>query len=844
MVNAVGLGSLNVNSTLNQPLNANIDLSLDDGTLLDGVKVRLASVQAFQRAGMERPYILSKLTFKTVLLAGKPVIQVSSVERMNNPYLSLLLDITWAKGQIYRSYTILLDPPGYQIASQNIYQPKPLSKKTFVSDSIKKKPSLFLPLKSSDIKLNTRTVYGPTQKTDDLWNVALKYKPQNASMNQVMLGIIKLNPQAFIRGNINALKRDVKLNIPTSQYILETSRKEASIKVNSKMAAWKNKEQANYAIGLKGENLEEEQGHVEVQSAPVIMQNAEELKVDNAKVITENQQKEAVVVTQEVMINKEQESNVLNEVTATDEAKTSTDILKNEEIIIIPKQKVIKEKLFDDFIPIPKVLKKIVKKPLKKPLTNKPTGINSAIAVKDQSQVTPLTSEVAVAVSAIESVKESNQLLRQQVNALTAQNELLSTQLAFTTKQDESTRRKIDILMKLVEKDYLLSSEGNLIRRDSIGQAANANGLPSNMMDLLYYLMFIFAVGGGGILVFLYTKQQKNKKVTSILDEDLKVMYGNDLSSDENSSEENEPYKQYNEAVISTKEDELKGDESVSDFESNQSSTELSEDEKDILQSKVIDTESERGSNLNNNEFCSERKHTESLDSMRKQETQDSLDLSRSLELEASKEELEGEKILSAIEPKEDDLLTPLEFKLDEKQGKDELVERSVLQVKSDSIDNQLEVDDENLVKNEKEDAEILSFELKDTILDVDLDSEKATEALDFESRLKTPSDIKESHDLELMDVADKVIKEKSEPLNTLELDELEKPLKSSSEEVLQAQEPLKNHVHISTQIALAETYISMEDWQSAKESLEIVKIEGNRAQRKKAQKLLKLIPK
>jgi Tfp pilus assembly protein FimV len=48
VISAVGLGSLNVESSLNQPLHATIELALDDETILSGVKVRLAGVDAFK----------------------------------------------------------------------------------------------------------------------------------------------------------------------------------------------------------------------------------------------------------------------------------------------------------------------------------------------------------------------------------------------------------------------------------------------------------------------------------------------------------------------------------------------------------------------------------------------------------------------------------------------------------------------------------------------------------------------------------------------------------------------------------------------------------------------------
>ncbi|MGF1763734.1 FimV/HubP family polar landmark protein [Aliivibrio kagoshimensis] len=68
---------------------------------------------------------------------------------------------------------------------------------------------------SSGIQATTR-VYGPTSTTDTLWSIATRLRPSaNTSVQQTVLAIYKLNPQAFDDNNIHSLNSNSTLRIPT-----------------------------------------------------------------------------------------------------------------------------------------------------------------------------------------------------------------------------------------------------------------------------------------------------------------------------------------------------------------------------------------------------------------------------------------------------------------------------------------------------------------------------------------------------------------------------------------------------------------------------------------------------
>ncbi len=109
---ALGLGGIRTLSVLNQPFSGEIEIHDVKPDELDTIKVSIASQEAFTKAGIERYYYLTKLTFSPeVSPQGKSVIRVSSRDPIREPYMDLLVKVQWPNGQLVKEYTVLLDPP-------------------------------------------------------------------------------------------------------------------------------------------------------------------------------------------------------------------------------------------------------------------------------------------------------------------------------------------------------------------------------------------------------------------------------------------------------------------------------------------------------------------------------------------------------------------------------------------------------------------------------------------------------------------------------------------------------------------------------------------------------------
>src|SRR5579862_3351754 len=111
---ALGLGEIHLNSALNEPMNAEIDLVAATPDELTALRATLASREAFTRYGIDRPPFLSTLTFKVGKgKDGRDALLVHSTDAIPEPFVTFLVEVNWARGRLMREYTVLLDPPVY-----------------------------------------------------------------------------------------------------------------------------------------------------------------------------------------------------------------------------------------------------------------------------------------------------------------------------------------------------------------------------------------------------------------------------------------------------------------------------------------------------------------------------------------------------------------------------------------------------------------------------------------------------------------------------------------------------------------------------------------------------------
>ncbi|MDD0843080.1 FimV/HubP family polar landmark protein [Pseudomonas sp. Gutcm_11s] len=209
LVPALGLGEINLHSALNQPLDAEIELYQIGDLGSDEIKVRLASAEEFNRAGVERYYFLNDLRFAPMLDGGRTRIRVVSSKPVREPYLNFIVEVARPGGTLLREYTVLIDPPGMTYGQQASPQAPARVERNEVAARLAAPRAVPPAIRGERYRV---------QRGDSLWSIAgrLQGAGATASREALMADIHALNPQAFAGGDINRLRAEAELLLPDS----------------------------------------------------------------------------------------------------------------------------------------------------------------------------------------------------------------------------------------------------------------------------------------------------------------------------------------------------------------------------------------------------------------------------------------------------------------------------------------------------------------------------------------------------------------------------------------------------------------------------------------------------
>jgi pilus assembly protein FimV len=178
--------------------------------------------------------------------------------------------VNWAKGKLLREYTVLLDPPvvaptrtappptpvreppaaqpAAKIAAEPA-KPKPTPTRVKPPHPVAEaKPAAPAPAPTpakpkAAPHAAANGEYGPVAEGETLTEIARSTRPDDATnINEMMLALLKANPNAFYKDNINALRRGAILRIPSRDDVKATgSVAEAAAAVHEQNQAWATK---------------------------------------------------------------------------------------------------------------------------------------------------------------------------------------------------------------------------------------------------------------------------------------------------------------------------------------------------------------------------------------------------------------------------------------------------------------------------------------------------------------------------------------------------------------------------------------------------------------------------
>lgn len=288
---AVDLGRLQVLSAIGEPLRAEIEIAQASPEELRTFRAQLAPPGAFNQAGMEFNTALNGVTASLQTRSnGSAFIALNGRLPIQENFLDLILETQWSTGKLVKNYALLLNSvrdrntsaaPSAQSATRPTFAAVPIA--------LNEPPISIQPLNpvssqatigelnATSVEVNAQNVpvyrfaavdnaQSPnassiepvvsrsTQQTapavqanpnvrldsiarssnsitvrpgDTASQIALRFLGANVSLDQMMLAMLKANPDAFIQGNVNLVKAGAVLRMPETEDATQIDRTEA-----------------------------------------------------------------------------------------------------------------------------------------------------------------------------------------------------------------------------------------------------------------------------------------------------------------------------------------------------------------------------------------------------------------------------------------------------------------------------------------------------------------------------------------------------------------------------------------------------------------------------------------
>lgn len=241
IVNAAGLGKLTVLSALGQTLNAEIEIvSLQPGEE-DSLAARVASAEAFRQANIEFNSVLSSVRFSIETRAGRPVVRMTSLEPVQEPFLDVLVELSWSAGRLVREYTFLLDPVEYKGTRAIAAAPAPAAPPAAPAKPaprIEERPIAAAPAAAPKTAAGKAGGTHEVKKGETLGKIAAARKYDGVTLQQMLVALYRANKDAFIRDNINLVREGKILNVPERETVASTDDAEARRLLTAQNASW------------------------------------------------------------------------------------------------------------------------------------------------------------------------------------------------------------------------------------------------------------------------------------------------------------------------------------------------------------------------------------------------------------------------------------------------------------------------------------------------------------------------------------------------------------------------------------------------------------------------------
>ena len=238
LVQAAALGPLTVRSAIGQKLDADIDITALSSAEAGALSARLAPVATYTDAGLDYPSVAGSLRFSIEKTGERYRVHLSSDQVINDPFITILFELTANGSRTIRQYTLLLDPP--------LINPAPVTvaaaevRAAGPDGSAKVAPNVtpnVAPNVTSGVASKVAQQAPPTsasqqplvpaeppagrvvRRGDTLARIASTIQPEDTQLEQVLVALQEANPTAFAGNNINRVKTGSVLTLPDADAV-------------------------------------------------------------------------------------------------------------------------------------------------------------------------------------------------------------------------------------------------------------------------------------------------------------------------------------------------------------------------------------------------------------------------------------------------------------------------------------------------------------------------------------------------------------------------------------------------------------------------------------------------
>ena len=245
---ALSLGRISVQSALGEPLKAEVDVLDINAEEAASLITKVAPPEAFQAAGLDYNPALSSLRATLQRRPdGRAYLRLSSDRAVGDPFVDMILEARWNSGRILRDYTMLFDPPNLRNQApgtpNNLQLPAPspqLADRPAKTVPATRASALAAPgtaitqreptpakpaaenVKPTPVAQTTPKSEGQNQTVqvkpgDTASKIATANKSASVSLDQMLVALLRANPDAFIQDNINRIKAGAILTVPSQE---------------------------------------------------------------------------------------------------------------------------------------------------------------------------------------------------------------------------------------------------------------------------------------------------------------------------------------------------------------------------------------------------------------------------------------------------------------------------------------------------------------------------------------------------------------------------------------------------------------------------------------------------